>query len=86
MKVLALLQNWNAEDPRMGFVVPWMEKLAARVGRLIILTLEQHQPASASNMIIYSLGKEKYAGVGRYIYYLYSWHQQIKKIIKEIIN
>ncbi len=83
MKVLAIIQCWDNQDQVRGFTVGWMEKLAEKVDQLIILTLEQRQPSTRPNIIIYSLGKENYQGLWRRIYYLYQWHRQVRKIIKD---
>ena len=80
MTVLAIVQTWNRNDPIRGFIVPWMEALAARVDRLLILTLEQSELPRQGNISVSSLGKER--GANR-LGYLAAWHRAWLDILRE---
>ncbi len=79
MTVLAVVQTWNRNDPIRGFIVPWMEALATRVDRVLILTLEQREQPRPSNIFVCSLGKE--SGAKR-LGYLAAWHQAWRDILR----
>jgi len=83
MKVLAIIQVWNRDDPIRGFTVRWMEELADRLELLVVLTLEQQQPPTRANILIYSLGKEMLKGSRKRFYYLRQWHCLMLKIFTE---
>lgn len=83
MRVLAIVQTLDSNHPSGGFIVGWMEKLSERVDKLVILTLEKKQEINRGNVKIYSLGKENYNGFGCKLYYLFKWHQQMRRIGKK---
>jgi glycosyltransferase involved in cell wall biosynthesis len=82
MRVLAIVQTWNGADPIRGFIVPWMEKLAARLDELLVLTLEQRQPATQATIHLYSLGKERSQRRGQRWRYLAQWHRHMHEILR----
>lgn len=83
MRVLAIIQAWDQHDPIRGFTVDWMEELAQRVEHLTILTLEQRQPSTRSNITIYSLGKEDAKDRRKRLGYLRRWHHHMCTIFRE---
>jgi glycosyltransferase involved in cell wall biosynthesis len=83
VKVLAIVQTWNRDDPIRGFIVRWMETLADRTDQLTILTLEQRHEATHSKIKVYSLGKEHTEGIGKRIQYLGRWHRCMKQIMRD---
>ena len=84
MKVLAIVQAWNVNDPIRGFIVPWVEKLSERVDEVIVLTLEQRHSTTHPKIKVFSLGKEHSRGMGRrrrWLRYLLCWHRHINFIL-----
>jgi glycosyltransferase involved in cell wall biosynthesis len=82
MRVLAIVQAWNREDPIRGFIVRWMEKLAERLDELLVLTLEQRQPSTHATIKLYSLGKERVQRRGKRWRYLAQWHHHMQEILQ----
>ncbi len=82
MKVLAIVQCWNAADPICGFIVPWMEALSERVDELVVLALEQRHPATRRNIRVVSLGKESVPRRARRTRYLARWHRAVQSIFR----
>jgi glycosyltransferase involved in cell wall biosynthesis len=78
MKVLAIVQAWNRDDPIRGFIVRWMEKLAERVDELVVLTLEKRELPQKSNIQVYSLGKEHFSEYERKWRYLVRWQYLVR--------
>ena len=85
MKVLAIVQAWNKDDPVRGFTVDWINELATRVEEVIVLTLEQRQSSTRPNITVYSLGKEHRKQHSRWQRgaYLLQWHRQMQHIFRE---
>jgi glycosyltransferase involved in cell wall biosynthesis len=82
MKVLAIVQAWNREDPIRGFTIQWMEALADRIEELIVLSLEQRHPSTRPNITCYSLGKEHTMGRARRFRYLVRWQSTLVRIMR----
>src|SRR2546427_573991 len=82
MRVLAIVQAWNREDPIRGFIVRWMEKLAEQLDELLVLTLEQRQPSTSATIKLYSLGKEHTQRRGKRWRYLAQWHRIMREILQ----
>jgi glycosyltransferase involved in cell wall biosynthesis len=82
MKVLAIVQTWNREDPICGFTIRWMEALADRVDELIVLSLEQRHPSTRPNITCYSLGKEHTQGRAKRLRYLARWQSTLVRILR----
>lgn len=59
MRVLMIVQLIDEHDWLRGFIVTWVRALAARVERLDVLTLEQHDAILPSNVTVHSMGKER---------------------------
>jgi glycosyltransferase involved in cell wall biosynthesis len=58
MRVLMITQKIDPNDSMLGFVVSWVEQIAARVDHLDVLCLEQHHADLPSNVTVWSMGKE----------------------------
>jgi glycosyltransferase involved in cell wall biosynthesis len=82
MRVLAIVQTWNREDPIRGFIVRWMEKLAEHLDELLVLTLEQRQTSTPTTVQLYSLGKERLQRRGKRWRYLAQWHRHMQEILR----
>jgi len=83
MRVLAIVQAWNSKDPIRGFIVRWMEELAARVTELVVLTLEQREGPTRDNIRIFSLGKEDLGPGSHRAQYLVVWHRVMRSILRD---
>jgi len=83
LKVLAILQSYDRNDPAVGFVVRWMEAMAQRVDKLMIMALLVAEHSPHSNIEVLSLGKESLKGPFRRLRYLLRWHRNIRKAISQ---
>src|SRR3954451_3096831 len=81
MRVLAIVQAWNEQDPVRGFTVRWMEALAARVEHLTVLANEQRQQSTSPDITVHSLGREYPHGLFRKITMLRRWPQPLTTIL-----
>ncbi len=59
MRVVMLVQKIDAADWLLGFTIPWIRELAARVESVDVITLEQCAADLPANVRVYSLGKER---------------------------
>ena len=83
--VLVVVQAWDHADPSVGFAVATIKALAAQVDEISVVALRvsPFTASPASNVRIYSLGKERYAGFFRMPYYLWQWHRTVLGILRE---
>lgn len=63
MRWLMITQKLDTTDDQLGFVMRWVEALAARLDHLDIICQESAQPNLPLNVTAYSMGKE--SGTGR---------------------
>ncbi|MBN1564722.1 MAG: glycosyltransferase family 4 protein [Anaerolineae bacterium] len=63
MRWLMITRKLDPADDRTGFVMRWVEELAARLDQLDVICQEHADPILPENVTLYSMGKE--AGVGR---------------------
>jgi len=68
MKILILTQKIAEGDSLLGFFCAWLNELAERVAGIYVLTLEKRAAQLASNIKVYSCGKE--AGKNRLVRFL----------------
>lgn len=77
MRVLMITQRVDPNDAVLGFVVRWIEALAAKVNHLNVICLDQPArtvlEALPRNVKVFSLGKER--GVGRLLMLLNFWRK-----------
>ncbi len=62
MRWLLITRKLDPADDRLGFVMRWVETLAARVDHLDVICQEHADPALPPNVTAYSMGKESGAG------------------------
>lgn len=58
MRWLMVVRKLDANDDRQGFVLRWIEALAARLDHLDLICQETHDPSLPANVSVTSLGKE----------------------------
>jgi glycosyltransferase involved in cell wall biosynthesis len=63
MRWLMITRKLDPADDRLGFVIRWVEELAARLDHLDVICQELHTSDLPGNVSAYSMGKE--TGVGR---------------------
>ena len=63
MRWIMITRKLDPHDDRTGFVLRWVEALAARLDHLDVICQETAQPECPANVRVVSMGKE--AGVGR---------------------
>lgn len=63
MRWLMITRKLDPADDRLGFVMRWVEELAARLDHLDVICQEQHINKLPGNVTVYSMGKEN--GTGR---------------------
>ena len=59
MRLLIFNLVTDADDPVLGFTTTWINGLAARCEAVDVITMKRGRLAVASNMQVYSVGKEK---------------------------
>jgi glycosyltransferase involved in cell wall biosynthesis len=64
MRWIMITRKLDPADDRTGFVMRWVEELAARLDHLDVICQEHAKPALPDNVRIYSMGKE--IGIGRF--------------------
>jgi glycosyltransferase involved in cell wall biosynthesis len=62
MRWLMITRKLDPTDDRAGFVMRWIEALAARLDHLDVICQEHAYPALPANATVYSMGKESGAG------------------------
>ena len=62
MKLLVITQKYDINDSNLGAFVGWWDKLAEKIEKVYVLTLEKHSEPTLSNIKVLSMGKEKGAG------------------------
>ncbi len=62
MRWIMITRKLDPADDRMGFVMRWVEALAARLDHLDVICQESADPALPGNVRAYSMGKESGAG------------------------
>ena len=65
MHWLMITRKLDPDDSRAGFVMRWIEELAARLEHLTIICQETAHPILPDNVSVYSMGKE--SGQGRLV-------------------
>ena len=65
MRWLMITRKLDPTDDRAGFVMRWIEALAARLDHLDVICQEHAYPALPANATVYSMGKESGAGGSR---------------------
>ena len=63
MRWIMITRKLDPADDRAGFVIRWVEKLAAKLDHLNVICQEHADPDLPDNVTLYSMGKE--SGVGR---------------------
>ncbi len=63
MRWIMITRKLDPVDDRAGFVMRWVELLAARLDQLHVICQEQANPPVPANVTVHSMGKE--AGTGR---------------------
>ena len=59
MKLLVITQKYDINDSNLGAFVGWWDKLAEKIEKVYVLTLEKHSEPTLSNIKVLSMGKEK---------------------------
>lgn len=80
MRLLVVTQKYDIRDSNLGAFIEWWDKLAAKLEKVYILTLEKRSEPTRSNMAVISMGKEK--GVG-FFKKIISFYTGLFKIIGE---
>ncbi len=62
MRWLMITRKLDPGDDHVGFVMRWIEALAARLDHLEVICQEHAHPALPANVTVYSMGKESGAG------------------------
>ena len=62
MRWLMITRKLDPDDDRAGFVVRWVEELAARLDHLDVICQERAHPRLPANVTVSSMGKESGAG------------------------
>ena len=62
MRWIMITRKLDPADDRAGFVMRWVEELAARLDHLHVICQEQAAPAVPDNVTVHSMGKETGAG------------------------
>jgi glycosyltransferase involved in cell wall biosynthesis len=62
MRWLMITRKLDPADDHVGFVLRWIEALAARIDHLDVICQEHANPVLPGNVTIYSMGKESGAG------------------------
>ncbi len=62
MRWLMITRKLDPDNDRSGFVMRWIEALAARLDHLDVICQEHANPTLPDNVTIYSMGKESGAG------------------------
>jgi glycosyltransferase involved in cell wall biosynthesis len=75
-----ITQKVDSTDPLLAFTIDWIRALAARVDRIEVLCLEQHDAILPENVRVWSMGKER--SVGR-IQELRNFYRVLNSVIRE---
>lgn len=62
MRWLMITRKLDPADERAGFMIRWVEALAARLDHLDVICQESANPPLPANVTVYSMGKESGAG------------------------
>lgn len=62
MKLLIITQKYDFNDSNLGAFIDWWDRLAQKVEKIYILTLEKKSEPTEANIEVISMGKEK--GIG----------------------
>ena len=62
MKLLIITQKYDINDSNLGAFIDWWNRLAVKIEKIYVLTLEKRSEPTALNMEVISMGKEKGAG------------------------
>ena len=62
MRWLMITRKLDPTDDRAGFVMRWVEALAARLDHLDVICQEHANPTLPANVTLHSMGKESGAG------------------------
>lgn len=75
MKLLIVTQVVDADDPRLGFFVRWIEEFATHTERVEVICLKEGKYALPQNVRVHSLGKENGVSRLKYVlnFYRYIW-------------
>lgn len=76
MNLLIFNLKTDADDSVLGFTTDWINALAAKCDRMIVITMMAGRLAVADNVTVYSVGKEKsYSELRRLLeFYRILWH------------
>ncbi len=80
MKLLIITQKIDLNDSDLGFFHDWLEKLAHKIEKLIVICLEKGEYTLPSNVKVLSLGKEERKS---WLLYLWNFYRYIFKYQRE---
>jgi glycosyltransferase involved in cell wall biosynthesis len=59
MRLIVITQKVDVNDDNLGFFHHWLEKMAGRVEKLLVICLAEGEHHLPQNTLVYSLGKER---------------------------
>ncbi len=81
MRVAMLVQKVDENDWLMAFALKWIQALAARIERLDVIALEQHQADLQGNVFVQSMGKERGYSRPRELWMFY---RALARVIRDV--